>query len=496
MFPFHRSPDEWASPDMDLIKDTIPAPPFPCDMMGHLWPTIADLAVDTGSPADFVAMGMLTMAASVVGAKRRCQPQAEGQWKEAAILWTGMVCPPSMNKSPAIRPLQQVLSRLQSEYLLDHDVAKREWRTESERAKAELKQWQDKVADATKKGLASPDLPLNAVEPKEPQPRRFYINDATPEALANILVGNPQGVVTIADELSSFLSSFERYNVNSEGFWLTAYNGDPHVVDRKGSPEPLAVPFLGVSILGGIQPDRFATAFKGANVGAAARFLWVWPDAPPYSRPTKPTDLALLERVFRNLDTLRWGSDDRGEKAPIILKLDAKADAIFDAYNRSVKEELRTGANSLLISFVGKTPGMAARLALVVEYLKWAVNGTGPEPEQISGATMETVCAFLSDYSRPMAERVYGDAARTADDASAIRLAKWIKRNGCRRFNSRDDILRKSAVHGFKTAADLDGALSILTDHHWVRECGQRQGGGVGRKTKDYLVNPKVHGGE
>ena len=78
-------------------------------------------------------------------------------------------------------------------------------------------------------------LPPDAVEPREPQPQRFYINDATPEALANILVGNPQGVVSVADELSSFLNSFERYSNNSEGFWLAAYNGDPHTIDRKGS---------------------------------------------------------------------------------------------------------------------------------------------------------------------------------------------------------------------------------------------------------------------
>lgn len=485
--------DGWPEPDMSLLRDAVPAPPFPEAMMGKLWPIVSDLAVDTGAPVDFVAVSILTMAASIIGAKRRAQPFSEGQWREAAILWTGLVCPPSINKSPALRPLQAILNKLQAEYLIDYEDIKRDWKGEVERAKAEHKQWQDKVADAVKKGSDSPALPPHAIEPREPLPRRFYVNDCTPEALAHILVANPQGVITIADELSSFLASFDRYNNSSEGFWLTAYNGDPYAVDRKGSPEPVFVPCLGVSVLGGIQPDKFALAFKGANVGIAARFLWVWPDPPAYARPTKPTDLGAIERVFRSLDTLPWGSDERGDKAAIVVGLSKQAEALFEGYDRFVKAELREGGNGLLMSFVGKTPGMAARFALVVEYLNWAVDG-GPQPTEISSSTVETVCSFLSEYARPMAERVYGDASRPPEDHGAANIGRWLLKARKVKFNSRRDILRHRAKFGFHNATELDASLQVLIEAGWVRDVGERAGGGTGRKSKDFTVNPQLHG--
>jgi len=319
--------------------------------------------------------------------------------------------------------------------------------------------------------------------------RRFYVNDTTPEALARILVGNPQGVAVIADELASWFASFDRYSGDARGFWLTAYNGEPYMIDRKGNPEPIFIPFLGVSVLGGIQPSKLAEAFKGTNDGLHSRLLWVWPDATPYSRPSVMPDLGRVETVFRGLDVLGWGNDDRGERAPVILGLDPHADAIFEAFDRANREERIDAPDSLLMAALGKMPGQVARLALTVEFLKWAMVG-GVEPRAVTGATMEAACAFMSDYVRPMAERVYGDAALPESDRRLVGLARWIKRHKIARFNASTDILKQRAIFGFKCKGDLQEALDALIEAGWVRHDGKREGPTKGRHSSDYIVNP------
>lgn len=484
----------WDRPDMGVLRQGVAPPKFPETLLGDLAPLVRDLADSAGSPVDFVAMSLLSMAASVIGSKRRLRPYKQNEWAEPAALWIGLVCPPSLGKSPAIRPFSKILSRLQSEYLTDYEETRRSWQTDVERAKAEHKAWQDQVSEAAKNGGKSPLLPASAVEPKEPVARRFFCNDTTPEALAKILSGNPQGVAVIADELSAFFASFERYNGDSRGFWLAAWNGDPYTIDRKSSPEPIHLPFLGVSILGGIQPSKLASGLKGPIDGLPARFLWVWPEAPPYVRPANPADPSALESVFRALDTIPWGTDERGELAPILIGLDNLADAVFEAFDRSIREELRGASDTLLMAAIGKMPGLAARLALVVEYVRWAARG-GPEPREVSADTMKAVCAFLSDYARPMAERTYGDAALPEADHRTAGLARWLRKARIERFNATHDVLRNRATFGFKAKDELEESLSALVEAGWIRPDGKRAGSTPGRHSSDYAVNPSICGG-
>lgn len=483
----------WSRPDMSVVREGIAPPKFPECLMGDLAPIVKGLAVSGGTSVDFVAMSLLSMAASVIGSKRMVKPYAQSHWQEPAVLWVGLVCPPSSGKSPAISPLADILARLQADYRSDHEEAIHVWKSESERARAEHRIWQESVTKAVKDGGNCPALPLSAVEPREPVARRFYVNDTTPEALARILVGNPQGVAVISDELASWFASFERYSGDAAGFWLTAYNGKPYMIDRKGSPEPIYIPFLGVSVLGGIQPGKLAAAFRGTNDGMHSRLLWVWPDAVPYCRPTQAPDLNRVEGMFRALDQLGWGTDERGERAPIVLTLDDYADAVFEAFDKANRDERIDASDTFLMGAVGKMPGQVARLALTLEHLKWALRG-GPEPRQVSGETMEAACAFMSDYVRPMAERVYGDAALPDNDRRTVTLARWIKRSRVERFNANNDVLKQRATFGFKCKNELKDSVDALTEAGWLRHDGTRSGPTKGRHSSDYSVNPQVHG--
>ena len=118
-----------------------------------------------------------------------------------------------------------------------------------------------------------------AADPDQPHRRRTLVIDATPEAVAFILSGNPQGTLHFRDELAGWLMSFDRYSPGGREFWLEAYGGRPYCVDRKGAAAPLTIPFNGVSVLGGIQPAKLASALLNSpDDGLVARFLWAWPD--------------------------------------------------------------------------------------------------------------------------------------------------------------------------------------------------------------------------
>ena len=110
-----------------------------------------------------------------------------------------------------------------------------------------------------------------------PLPTRLISNDATIESfLQNILANQDRGVAMMFDELASLIGGMDRYNNNGRGgseraFFLRAYTGGPHIVDRV-SRGIVSLNNLLLTVCGGIQPDRLAS-FKdpdGRRIMAAA----------------------------------------------------------------------------------------------------------------------------------------------------------------------------------------------------------------------------------
>ena len=361
----------WAAPDMSVLAGGRTTPPvMPPDIFGPLWPLVRDLAAGAGAPVDYVAVGILGTVASLVGAKRRVQPYATTPtWQEPCVLWVAPVGDPSSNKSPAIDAATGPLRGMETELAEQHKLRLIGWQTLAERAKAERAEWQAQVKTATKDGVATPPMPEAAAEPDEPQRPRLIVQDATPEALGEILAGNPNGTLHLRDELAAWLMSFERYSPGGREFWLEAYGGRPHVIDRKSNKAgPLFIPFNGVTVLGGIQPEKLRECLlKTADDGLVPRFLWVWPDPIIYQRPRQIADVSALERVYRRLLQLDAQRVD-GRIEPRVLLLHDDAADIFEAWVRDNDEAVRE-ASSLYKGFVGKLRGMVLRLCLVVELM-------------------------------------------------------------------------------------------------------------------------------
>lgn len=489
----------WPEPDLSILNASRrPAVPMPTALFGPALEVLLAIGSGTSTPLDYPASAYLAACASLIGGKRRARPYTTSSWSEPPILWMGIVGEPSSRKSPALEAIIDPLRALERDGADAHKVSLRGWREADSKAKAVKSDWEKSLAKAIKDGLADlPSMPDGANEPDEPHRRRTLVMDSTPEAMAAILSGNPQGTLHYRDELAGWLMGFERYAPGGREFWLEAYGGRSFTVDRKGAKGPLTVPFNGVSVAGGIQPAKLADCLlSGTDDGLVARFLWTWPDKLPFHRPACIADIPALEVAYRHLDGLQWGYDAEGQPIAITLPLSAAAANLFEAFQRD-NTEVDADASGLLKSFYGKLDGALLRLALTAELSAWAWRG-GDEPREISLATIEAAAEWVDDYAKPMAQRVYGDASLPAAERNASSLARFIVRSGLRTINRRE--LRrgagKASLPWARDAKALEAAFDVLLMSDWIKSAGTRDGETPGRASATYAVNPLVHGGE
>src|SRR5208337_441198 len=106
-----------------------------------------------------------------------------------------------------------------------------------------------------KRGEANASRLLEIEEPQEPLQRRYVLNDATYEALGEVLAANPNGVLAFRDELVSLLKTLDREEyAPARGFYLTAWDGKSgYTFDRiiRGKTH---IEAACLSVLGSTQP--------------------------------------------------------------------------------------------------------------------------------------------------------------------------------------------------------------------------------------------------
>jgi hypothetical protein len=95
------------------------------------------------------------------------------------------------------------------------------------------------------------------------------------------------------------------------------------------------------------------------------------------------------------------------------------------------------------------------------------------------------VIRLIDEYFKPMARRVYGDAA-----LPEAMIARLIAGEKPEIVNASQ--LRKRKLAGLRKIEKVLAALDILIEGNWLRPIPSRQGEGPGRQRADYLVNPRV----
>jgi len=413
-----------------------------------------------------------------------------GGWWEPCGLWTLLVGAPSSNKTPALTPITSALGRVETHEGAGFADTRRDHRTKVAEAKAVATLWEKRVHEAAKKAEPTPPCPPDAEEPPEPTPPRLVVSDTTIEALAPLLAANPRGLVLYRDELAGWLGNFGKYGGDGDAArFLECYNGGRITVDRVARGNTTVEAAL-LSIMGGIQPQRLnELLFQRTDDGLAARFLFTWPEPVARRRPTQGADLSRLDGALARLRALSVAEVDEGQFAPKLLRLDTTAASRFEAWWKANGKVCAAASAGLFAGWLGKGPGVVLRLACALTHLDWADAG-GPEPEFVGDAAVARAVALFDGYLTPMAERVFGDAARPVVERHAAALLNRWTQERARQFNVRAYTRGPNKLDGLANAAALNPVLELLEERGWVRDIGEREGGTVGRRSRDYALHP------
>ena len=487
--------EPWPAPAPHVLCDTLPpAPGLPLDDV--LGPTSAqwvrEAAEAKGAPPDYVFAALLVAAGAAIGNARWVAPWVG--WAEPPVIWGACIGLPSAGKSPGIDAAISPLKRAEKQLRKAKEAERAQWAERAEIAKLVEAEWKKRATAALAKGEDPPSRPEGADPGDEPHLPRLVVNDATIEKLGAILARQPRGCLQLRDELAGWLLGMSRYSGGGSDrpFWLEAYGGRGYAVERQ-TREPLTIDRLSVWVLGGIQPDRLQSLLlKADDDGLLARLLPIWPDPAPVRRPQSVPDDAFIDAAIGRLLSLDMPTDETGAPRPWFVPLDEQARGLMDAFRQEVRR-WESEAEGLLLSFVGKMPGTAARLALVLAHLDWAAEGS-PEPREIGAEHFGRAAHLVESYIVPMARRAYAGASVPKDLRAARRLVALIREHRWARFSSRD--VYRASRSGFSDAKELNPALDLLEDCGAIRAREVPAGPKGGRPPRAFEVNPAVHGVE
>lgn len=342
----------------------------------------------------------------------------------------------------SLRALDEVDAQRQE--VIDKERRKHELKVE--RAQAINKKWKAEFDKAFKSNKRLPDKPADADEPPPFIEPKLYVTDVTIERMAMLLQSRPTGMLLAMDELTGFLKNMHRYSEGDDRqFWLMGWDGGAYSVERINR-KPIKLNHLLVSIVGGMQPDRFAECFKGAHDGMYARFLWAWPAKAPLRPLTDEIDEIdpEIEAMFARLADLP--SSDNWK--PKYLALSSQARAEFEEIRKHIHNKLLPSLSGREREWMAKAEQHVLRLSGVLAMLDWALDQR-PEPTKILCKYVCDAERLALDYFWPHSRaclRQIGLTDRHTDERLAL---SYIKTQGLD-FVSREQIRRAALSQRLK----------------------------------------------
>lgn len=453
---------QWPVP-ADFLKRVRPPAFSPDDVPRAIGRYALEWASATGFDLNGVLVSCVSAASAMLSDGLRLLVNPASSYYESARLWTVLIGPPGVAKTPSISAATAPIKAMHRDML---EVWKKDVAREKKRAES---------VDE------DPDIP--------PRPS-LYTSDATIEALAELLANNERGMFFLSEEFESWLGSHDAYRSGGSkdrGEWLRAYDGGPHQVDRvrRGA---FFVPNWGIGILSATTPGALQKLARNLPAdGLMQRFLPIVV-SPTNGDPTD-ADVSAVEGAYHNtlLRLLEYGP--RNGARVVSLSPDAARDLkaeIKRLRQLALDVEMYGEAFS---GHVAKHPAMVARLTLIFHALS-LTDGRHPADVPVQADTVALAIRFMRKAFRHSLA-VYSDLI---GNDTAIVLARAVARfllAGEYRQIVRRDLARKSKA--WRTADNdrlRDEAMQFLVDMGWLRELdGQYNKGHV----THWAVNPLIH---
>ena len=475
-------------------------PPFPLEALP---PALAGFASEVAAsvqvPVDMAAM----MALGVVAAAgaRTCLVQVGDTHSEPINLFVAVVMEPGSRKSGTLDALAAPLREAEQE----RTAAEMPRITEATEARAieekRLAHLRDQAAkaktgdEAAERGREVAELAgaLTTV----PAAPRLLADDVTPEAAAK-MAGEQGGTLAIVSAEGGLFGNLGGRYQNGQpnlDLFLHGHAGEPHRVDRKGSP-PVFIARVCLTVLLAIQPGVLAALSETpafGERGLIARFLFSIPEDLVGTRfySNRRIDSAArfaYHAAIKSIAALPSASTEDDPGARHLLRLDGEALSLWAQYADDVERRQAEGGDLRSLKYwASKLAGAVARIAGGLHLAENAGRGC-PWNRPISPATVLAAWS-IGEYLIPHAQAAYGDMGEGASAKTARRLLRWVTRTGLTEFSLRDC----HQAHRSLTHSDLTAALSLLCERGFLRPVEGPKRSGAGRpKAPAYQVNPLI----
>ena len=441
---------------------------------------VRDISERMQCPPDFAAVGALVMVATIIGRRVAIRPKQYDNWTVIPNLWGAVVGNSGVMKSPALADAIKPLNKLVKKANASYESAKADYGASAEIAKLQVSVNKVKAKKALSKddtadvrGLlkagADADMPLL---------KRYKTNNASYEALGELLIENPNGILVESDEIIGLLKQLDASGQEvARSFYLTAADGDKsYTFDRIMRGKGLHIEALCLSIIGGIQPGVLAEYVRQAVGGGAGadgllqRFgLAVYPDiAIECKYVDKYPDNEIkqsINELVNWLDTftayeIEADEEDLYNNVPF-LHFDNEAQLTFADWLVDIDTRLRSGdEHPAIVSHLSKYRKLIPALSLINHLCDKSKGAVGK-------ASLLRAIAF-SEYLESHAKRIYSFATRPDVDAARTLLKRLQSKKLDSPFTTRD-VYR---VHwtGLETTAKAQSAIDLLLEYKHLNE--------------------------
>lgn len=342
-----------------VFENKIPLNAFPVKIQDM----ILVLSRQENYSIEYMMASLLVAMSTAIG--NAVNIRIRGGWISNSALYMILVGRPGMGKTPpldfAFRPIRK------------HDAQA------VKQFKLEMEQYNNLIK--SNKGKKENTTPL----PNKPILRRAIISDFTPEALMRALDDNQRGIVVYVDEIMGMFNAVNQYSRGQliEQL-LTAFSGKPLDISRCSMPVPIHIEYPFINIVGTMQTTRIHELIeKGYKEnGLLDRIIFVYPSSKEIadwqldedsSFATFEKYSAMWESIIDKVVSLPFAENESGGNTQNILDFSSEAKAYFTNWrNNAIRAVNQIQDDGLVDSRVIKAPMITARLALILQILRWA----------------------------------------------------------------------------------------------------------------------------
>lgn len=412
---------------------------------------------------EYTASIILSAVATAVG--NSCQIRIKGEWKTSPSLYMMLIGRPGLGKTPPLGFIYKPINKQDDKMFEKYNE---EWK-EYERAMAVLGNKREKEADGSL--------------PKKPHLVTTVISDFTPEAMMNTHQYNLRGIALVVDEILALFSSVRRYSNKNNLIedLLTAYSGQPLKIIRKSELRPILIKKPCINLIGSIQTNLLQEVFRTeflAN-GLLDRFLFVYPKDRTISvwkrnalalASARPDILNQWRTILNKILGIPCDVNEKENSVnPGILTMTADAEEYFyDWYNRIIDSVNAIENDAEVESRKMKLNGHAARLALLFQIMKWAVDEADMQYVELSSvkAAIRMLDYYEETYRR-IQEIIVSDSIGETKEAWFLLLGDTFSTCDAIVAGKKVEMSRRTVYYALEQLCRLQNPL-IEKIHHGV----------------------------